>query len=105
MSYIDRYILITFSSLPSNKFLKSSIKELLSKYPKIFCALLKSNSCPSDLLINALSNKDKASLTEPSEILTINFNTSSVALPFSKSLIFLIYSNNSLDFTLDKSNL
>ena len=40
------------------------------------------------MLIIPLSNKDKASLTEPSEILTINFIASSETLPFSFSFIF-----------------
>ena len=53
----------------------------------------------------ALSSNDSASLTEPSEILTINLRASSDALPFSFSLIFLIKSNNSKDLILDKSNL
>ena len=54
---------------------------------------------------NALSSNDKASLTDPSEILTISFKASSETLPFSLSLTFLINLNNSFDFTLDKSNL
>ena len=51
---------------------------------------------------NALSNKESASLTEPSEILTINLRASSDTFPFSLSLIFLIKSNNSKDLILDK---
>jgi hypothetical protein len=56
-------------------------------------------------LKRALSSSDNASLTDPSEIFTMSFNASSVALPFSLSLIFFIKSNNSDDFILDKSNL
>ena len=52
-----------------------------------------------------LSSKDSASLTEPSDIFTINLSASSEALPFSFSLIILIKLNNSEDFILDKSNL
>ena len=52
-----------------------------------------------------LSNNDKASLTEPSEIFTISFKASSLIFPFSLSLIFLINSNNSEDLILDRSNL
>ena len=53
----------------------------------------------------ALSNKERASLTEPSEILTISLSASSEILPSSFSLIFLIYVNNSELLTLAKSNL
>ena len=59
----------------------------------------------SSKLNKALSNNDNASLTEPSEIFTINFKASSVTLPFSLSLIFFINSNSSDDLILDKSNL
>ena len=59
----------------------------------------------SSKLNKALSNRDSASLTDPSDILTINFNASSEALPFSLSFIFLTNSNNSDDLILDKSNL
>ena len=77
----------------------------MSKYPKIFCIVAKSNSSLLSKVSKALSSKDRASLTDPSEILTINFKASSVTLPFSLSLIFFINSNNSDDFILDKSNL
>ena len=39
----------------------------------------------------ALSNNDNASLTDPSEILTINLRAESDILPFSKSWIFLMW--------------
>ena len=57
------------------------------------------------MLSSALSNKDNASLTDPSEIFTINFNASSDALPSSLSFISFIKLNNSMDFILDRSNL
>ena len=53
----------------------------------------------------ALSSRDKESLTEPSDNLTINLIASSDILPFSKFLIFFKYSNSSEEFTLDKSYL
>ena len=56
-------------------------------------------------LNNALSKSESASLTDPSEILTISFKASSDTFPFSLSLTFFINSNNSRDFTLEKSNL
>ena len=56
-------------------------------------------------LNNPRSSKDKASLTDPSDILVINFKASSDTLPFSLSLIFLIKLNNSDPLILDKSNL
>ena len=40
-------------------------------------------------LNNALSKRESASLTDPSEILTISFKASSDTFPFSLSLIFL----------------
>ena len=52
---------------------------------------------------NALSNKDNASLTEPSDIFTINFRASSVTFLFSLSLIFFIKSNSSEDLILERS--
>ena len=70
-----------------------------------FSELFKSNSLFYLNLIRPLSSNDKASLTDPSDIFTINFKASSEALPFSLSLIFLINSNNSDDLILDKSNL
>ena len=66
---------------------------------------LRSNSVFSSKLNKPLSNKDKASLTDPSDIFTISFKASSDTLPFSLSLIFFINSNNSDDLILDKSNL
>ena len=54
---------------------------------------------------NPLSNKDKASLTDPSDILTINFKASSDTFPPSFSFMTFKNFNNSDDFTLDKSNL
>ena len=60
---------------------------------------------PLSKLNNALSKRESESLTDPSEILTMSFNASSETFPFSFSLIFFINSNNSTDFTLDKSNL
>ena len=77
----------------------------MSKYPKIFCAALRSSSVFSSKLSKALSNKDSASLTDPSDIFTINFKASSDTLPFSFSLIYLMNSNNYDDLILDKSNL
>ena len=53
----------------------------------------------------ALSNKERASLTDPSEIFTISFSASSETLPFSLFLIFFIKSKSSSVLTLDKSNL
>ena len=64
-------------------------KDMSSKYPNIFKASVKFNSLFSELAINALSNKERASLTDPSEILDINFNTSSLNFPFSNKAIFL----------------
>ena len=81
----------TFFSSPSNKNLNSSIKLDLSKYPKIFWALSKSSSASFSKLIKALSKSERASLTDPSEILTISLRASSVALPFSFSVIHYIY--------------
>ena len=46
-----------------------SINCELSKKPKIFCADFKSNSIFGSKVNKALSNKESASLTEPSEIL------------------------------------
>tara|TARA_B100001741_G_scaffold283108_1_gene257856 strand:+ start:673 stop:957 length:285 start_codon:yes stop_codon:yes gene_type:complete len=56
-------------------------------------------------LNSARSSNDNASLTDPSDIFTINFKASSVALPFSLSLIFFKKLNNSFDFILGRSNL
>ena len=67
--------------------------------------MLRSSSTSCSWLTSALSKSESASLTEPSEILTISLSASSVALPFSFSVIFLIKLNNSRDFTLTKSNL
>ena len=67
--------------------------------------MFKSSSLLLFKLNKPLSSKDNASLTDPSEIFTINFNASSVTLPPSFSLIFLMKSNNSDDFTLERSNL
>ena len=78
--------------------------KVLSKYPNIFWASSRSSFFLSKL-INALSKRDKASLTEPSDNFIINFNASSVATPFSRFNIFFIKTNNSSGFTLGSSNL
>ena len=67
--------------------------------------MVKSSSVLPSELNNALSNNERASLTDPSEIFTINLKTSSVTLPFSLSFIFLIKLNNSDAFILERSNL
>ena len=73
---------MTFFSSPSKISLNKSISCDLSKCPKIFWATLKLSSSFSFKLNKALSNKDSASLTDPSDILTINLRASSETRPF-----------------------
>ena len=96
---------MAFFSSPFKINSNKSINCDLSKYPKIFWAEFKSSSLSLSKLNKALSSKDNASLTDPSEIFTISLKASSDIFPFSLSLIFFINSNNSPDLTLDKSNL
>ena len=96
---------MTFFSFPSNTFLNNSIKFDLSKYPNIFCAFSILSSIPFFVLTSALSKSERASLTEPSDILTISFKASYVTVPFSFLFIIFINFSNSKDFTLDKSYL
>ena len=81
-------MLKTSVSLPSNII---EINQLIETYQnnQIFFVLFKSNSLSLSKVSRALSSKDSASLTEPSEILTINLRASSDAFPFSFSLSFL----------------
>ena len=85
--------------------MNKSIIWALSKKPKIFWAFSKDNSSSCKVDNIPLSNKDNASLTDPSEILTISFKALSVTFPFSFKDIFFKKSKRSDDFILDKSNL
>ncbi len=77
----------------------------MSKNPNIFCASFKSISDFSFWLNKALSKSERASLTDPSDIFTINFRASSFIFPFSLSFTSLINLNKLEELTLAKSNL
>ena len=91
--------------MPSKINLNNSINLDLSKKPKICCAFSRDNSSFSEFDNKPLSNKDNESLTEPSEIFTINLRASSEIKPFSFKDICFKKSNNSEDLILERSNL
>ena len=89
--------MITLVSSPFKINSNKSINWDLSKKPKIFWAESKSNSWSLSKLNSALSNKDKASLTEPSDIFTNNkddYEEETDAFSWKKNELEHIYYND-----------